>query len=566
MSEADDVTGREGRRDRGPRRTWLAAAAVVVVALVVVGGAAAYLVAARGAPAPSAPRFVEETASAGIAHTFDGGLEYLTGGGVAVFDCDGDGRPDVYLAGGEHPAALYRNDSAAGGALRFTEVAGSGTELDAVTGAYPLDVDADGLTDLAVLRVGQSMLFRGLGDCRFEPANEAWGVSPPPAWTTAFSATWEGDAARPTMAFGNYVALDAAGKVGSGCADNELYRPDASGTRYGPAILLSPGYCTLSILFSDWDRSGRRDLRVTNDRHYYAVGNDQLWRVAPGEAPREYTAADGWVPMQIWGMGIASQDLTGDGLPEVYLTSQGDNKLQALVGGAARPAYGDIALSRGVTASQPFTGGDALPSTAWHPEFEDVNNDGLMDLFVSKGNVGEVPDYARRDPSNLFIGQPDGTFVEGAEAAGIVSFDKGRGAALADFNADGLLDLIEANLGAPVRLWRNVGAGTIDAPAAMGNWLAVRLRQPGGNRDAIGAIIESKVGDAITRRETSVGGGHIGGQLGWTHLGLGPATETQVRVTWPDGEVGPWMPIGANQFVDIERGAAGPTPATPPGS
>ena len=566
MSEADGVTGREGRRDRGTRRTWLAVAVLAVVALVAVGGGAAFLVASRSAPAPGAPRFVEETASAGIAHTFDGGLTYQTGGGVAVFDCDGDRRPDVYLAGGEHPAALYRNETAVGGALRFTEVAGSGTELDAATGAYPLDVDADGLTDLAVLRVGQSMLLRGLGDCRFEPANEAWDVSPPPAWTTAFSATWEGEATRPTMAFGNYVALDAAGEVASGCADNVLYRPDASGAGYGPPLALAPGYCTLSILFSDWDGSGRRDLRVTNDRHYYATGNDQLWRVAPGEAPREYTAADGWIPMQIWGMGIASQDLTGDGLPEVYLTSQADNKLQALAEGPSRPVYGDIALRRGVTASQPFTGGDVLPSTAWHPEFRDVNNDGLMDLFVSKGNVDDMPDYARRDPSNLFIGQPDGTFLEGAEAAGIVSFDKGRGAALTDFNADGLLDLIEANLGAPVRLWRNMGAGSIDAPAPMGNWLALRLRQPGGNRDAIGAIIESRVGDAVTRRETSVGGGHIGGQLGWTHLGLGPATEAQVRVTWPDGEAGPWMTITANQFLDIERGAAGPTPARPPGS
>ena len=73
-----------------------------------------------------------------------------------------------------------------------------------------------------------------------------------------------------------------------GCADNELFRPAATGDAgYGPPIALSPGYCTLSILFSDWDGSGRRDLRVTNDRHYYAtVGSDQLWRVAPGEAPR----------------------------------------------------------------------------------------------------------------------------------------------------------------------------------------------------------------------------------------------------------------------------------------
>ena len=60
-------------------------------------------------------------------------------------------------------------------------------------------------------------------------------------------------------------------------------------------------------------------------------------------------------------MGIASQDITGDGYPEVYLTSQADNKLQTLAGGAGRPEYRDIALARGVTATTPFTGGDPLP-------------------------------------------------------------------------------------------------------------------------------------------------------------------------------------------------------------
>ncbi len=182
------------------------------------------------------------------------------------------------------------------------------------------------------------------------------------------------------------------------------------------------------MLFSDWDRSGRRDLRVSNDRNYYRDGREQLWRIAPGEQPREYTEADGWRPVQIWGMGIASQDLTGDGHPEVFLTSQGDNKLQTLENGPAQPTYKDMALKAGVTAQRPYTGGDVLPSTAWHPEFEDVNNDGLVDLFVSKGNVEAQPDYATRDPSNLLIGQPDGTFVEGGEAAGIVGYERARGA------------------------------------------------------------------------------------------------------------------------------------------
>ena len=177
-----------------------------------------------------------------------------------------------------------------------------------------------------------------------------------------------------------------------------------------------------------------------------------------------------------------------------------------------------MANKRGIEATRPATGGDPLPSTAWHPEFQDVNNDGFMDLFVSKGNVNVQPDYAARDPSDLLLGQPDGTYVQAVEQAGIVDFDRGRGAALVDLNLDGLLDLVEVNLGAPVRVWRNVGAGTADAPAPMGHWVGCRLHQPGGNRDAIGAVVEVRVGDTVIgRREIDVGGGHISGQLGWTH-------------------------------------------------
>ena len=549
------------------RRTRLIVVGAGLVVLVAAVGAAAIVVGSPGSGTIGPPHFVDETAQAGISHTYGGDETYQTGGGVAVFDCDTDGRPDVYLAGGGSPAALYRNESPTGGALRFVPLHDPATDLDGVTGAYPLDVDGDGIVDLAVLRVGESVLLRGLGGCRFERANEAWGVAPARALTTAFSATWEAGAVAPTLAFGNYMGLDDTGEPTSRCVDNEVFRPGASATTYGPPIPLAPGYCPLSMLFSDWDGSGRRDLRISNDRHYYdnEVGQEQLWRFEPDQPPRLYTEADGWALVRIWGMGIASYDVTGDGLPEVYLTSQGANRLQTLIDGPGKPTFGELALERHVEATRPVVGGDPLPSTAWHPEFQDVNNDGLMDLFVSKGNVGEVPDYAAKDPSNLFLGRPDGMYAEASEAAGIVSFDRGRGAALADFNQDGLLDLVEVFLGAPVRVWRNVGAGTIDAPAPMGNWLAVRLGQPGGNRDAIGAIIERKVGDTVTRRETSVGGGHIGGQLGWTHLGLGAATEAQVRVTWPDGEAGPWMTIAANQFVDIERGAAGPTPWTPRG-
>ena len=533
----------------------IAAGVIVVVAVagfVVVGGRSATPTVALGAP-----RYVDEAATAGVAHTYGGGDATFIGGGVAVFDCDRDGSPDLFLAGGANAAVLYRNHSQPGGELAFTAATDGATGTTGVMGAYPLDIDGDSQVDLAVLRADGAELLRGVGDCGFEPGDDRWSFAAAADSTTAFSATWEGSAALPTMAFGKYVELDAGGNATYRCPDNELFRPAAGGYAYAPSIALAPGFCSLSMLFSDWDGSGRRDLRISNDRQYYDPerGQEQLWRVAEGEAPRLYTADDGWVLMQIWGMGIGSYDLTGDGHPEVYLTSQGPNKLQTLLTGPDVPTYRDIAIKHGVVATRPSAGGDPLPSTAWHPEFQDVNNDGFIDLFVSKGNVGKQPDYAAVDPSDLFLGAPDGTFRYAAEAAGIIDPERGRGAALADFNADGLLDLVQVDLDTPVRLWRNVGAGTDRGAVAMGHWLGLTLRQPGPNRDAIGAMLEVKVGEMIQRRELTVGGGHAGGQLGPTHIGLGPAARAEARVTWPDGEIGPWIGVEADGYAMVTRGS-----------
>jgi hypothetical protein len=237
----------------------------------------------------------------------------------------------------------------------------------------------------------------------------------------------------------------------------------------------------------------------------------------------------------------------------VFLTSQAANRLQTLTSGPEKPTYRDIGLKRGVNATRPYTGGDPLPSTAWHPEFADVNNDGFIDLFISKGNVSNQPDFAQRDPPNLLIGQPDGTFVEGGIGAGIVGFARGRGAALADFNLDGLLDLVEVDYGTPARLWRNLGAGP--TAQARGHWLELSVRQPQPNGYAIGSWVDVRAGDLTTTRELTVGGGHASGDLGWVHVGLGPADAADVRIHWPDGETGPWVHVAADNFAIIERGA-----------
>ncbi|MDX1450137.1 MAG: CRTAC1 family protein, partial [Acidimicrobiia bacterium] len=495
--------------------------------------------------------FEEVTASAGIDQIYDGEFQYFVGGGLAVFDCDADRKPELFVAGGTEPAALFHNRSIPGSSIRFSRLDRPNLELTGVTGAYPLDIDSDGVTDLAVLRVGENVLMRGLGECRFEH-RDPWNVDGGDAWTVAFSATWEDEAALPTMAFGNYLRLKEGGARDE-CEDHFLFRPGESG--YEAPTVLTPGFCTLSMLFSDWSRSGTADLRMANDRHYSRDGREQLWDMSG--RPEPYTEEDGWQPLRIWGMGIASQDLDGDGVPEVYLTSQGDNKLQRLVGGPGNPEYVDVALEAGVNAHRPFVGETLRPSTAWHAEFDDVNNDGFVDLFVTKGNVEAQPDFAREDPNNLLLGQADGTFSEVAGAAGVIDLDRSRGGAVVDLDLDGALDIVVVERREPVRVWRNIEPGG-------GHWLALDVSQPGMNRDAVGGWIEVDMGHQILSREITVGGGHASGQLGWHHVGLGANERPRVRIVWPDGSRSGWEDLAANRFVIWDR-TAGPIEWTPSG-
>ncbi|MBA4796325.1 MAG: CRTAC1 family protein [Rhizobiales bacterium] len=501
---------------------------------------------------PLVPRFADETASSGITSTYRGDWEFMVGGGAGSFDCNADGFPDLVLAGGEDKTKFYLNRSEAGGALKFEEKP-SGLELDKVVGAYPLDVDGDGLQDVVLLRSGENVVMRGLGECRFERANEAWGFDGGDAWSTAFSATWEKGNAWPTLAIGNYIDRFEDFEPWGSCTDNWLHRPVAANERsFAPPLSLNPSFCPLSILFTDWNRSGTPSLRVSNDREYYKGGQEQMWHVKPGEPPRLFTQEEGWKYLRIWGMGIASRDLDFDGYPEYFLTSMADNKLQKLgeipTDGKPKPSYADVAFAKGATAHRPYTGGEIRPSTAWHTDFEDVNNDGRADLFIAKGNVAKMPDFAEKDPNNLLVQGEDGKFTEMGDKAGVASMATSRGGALSDFNLDGKIDLLVVNQGSPVEIWRN----TTETP---GHFLQIALRQEGPNRDAIGAWIEVKTGDHVQRREITLGGGHASGKTGWWHFGLGEQAETEIRVLWPDGEAGDWQKVAADGFYVVERGA-----------
>lgn len=486
-------------------------------------------------------------------HIYGGSTDFVVGGGAAAFDCSSDGLPDLFLAGGDNEARLFVNRSTPGGQLRFRPQSLGGSPTERVTGAYPLDFDADGIADLFVMRFGQNVLLRGVGNCQFEQANDAVGLPVMEDWTTAFAATWEPGQSLPTLAVGNYVdrsrPLDREGN----CDESYLLRPSADDpSRYGAPIPFPDSYCPLSLMFVDWSGSGSPDLRATNDRQYYDPdGGEQLFSLgADGLTP--YGGEDGWVDVQIWGMSLAAHDVVGNGLPDLSISNMMDQRLESLADRQSPAAhFVDIAFDSGSTAHRPYAGGDVRPSTGWHTQFADFDQDGRADLLIIKGNVDEMPEFAAFDPDNLLLRQEDSTFVEVGEDAGLAMDRRGRGAAVADFNGDGCLDLAIVNRNQPATILQNSGCGDL------GGAMALSLNDSGPNSNAIGATVRVLMPDHTETYFTQIGGGHAGGGLVPLHIGLGDQEIADVVVTWPNGRVNRFTGLTAGSTYHVDRALNG---------
>ena len=471
-------------------------------------------------------------------HQYTGGWEHFVGGGVSAFDCSADGRPDLVAAGGTSPMILLKNVSETG-KIAFDPVSVAG-EITGVTGAYPVDIDGDGVLDLYVMRVGPDRVLQGGPDCTFTDVTARWNIPQTDQWTTAFTAWWDTGARFPTLAVGHYVdRTNPDGPFGT-CDTQTILNPQDGDTPSYRAELLTPGFCTLSMLAST-DARGRKSLRISNDRHYYVSGgSEQLWDIRDR---RFLTADDGWDTVSLWGMGIASRDLNGDQRDELMLTSMGDQLMQiAQADGRYIGAPYDI----GTYAHNPYIKGDGRPSTGWHASFADVNNDGRADLFIAKGNVDQMPGMAMRDPNNLLIQGKDGRFAEAGGVAGVADTARSRGAALADFDSDGRLDLVVVNRRAPMRLYRNV---TPDA----GNAVQVLAIGAGGNHFAVGARVIVTADDHQQSQQITIGGGHAGAVAGPLHFGIAAAKTAVVQVQWPDGSLSDMGDVMAGETILIEQ-------------
>ncbi|MDJ0683092.1 MAG: CRTAC1 family protein [Alphaproteobacteria bacterium] len=511
--------------------------------------------ASGGATAASDSWFEERAVAAGVTHRFVGDADFLVGGGATAFDCDQDGDEDLFLAGGAGPARLFENISAPGDRIAFADRRGAvalalgDRRAHRVSGAYALDFDNDGDLDLFVMRFGRNALLENQGDCQFQRRADT-GVAASGRWTTAFAAFWRAQDRRPTLVIGNYVDRDRPLDKTGNCEANRLLTPRNAPPGYVETTL-EPSHCPLSMLFVDWRGDGAADLRISNDRQYYDPdGSEQLVTFQTG-VPAFLGPDDGWMEEKIWGMGLAASDVDGDGRPEIAVSNMAENRLYRLKDPTSgRPVLEDVAWASGAAAQRPYTGGDPRPSTSWHNAFADFNNDGHADLLIVKGNVDSMPQFAAFDPDSLLLGRGDGLFEEAGEAAGVGLNTQGRGGAVADFNRDGLLDIVVVNRNQPTSLFENRRAADEGA-----NWLTLSLRQAAINTRAVGASVEIVTEDGrLQRRMVTVGGGHAGGGgAAPIHVGLGAASEPQVRVLWPGGARTDWITVAANARYELIR-------------
>jgi hypothetical protein len=551
-------------------RSWQVAAVLAVAFLAVCPFAASRGALAAAPQMSSNPfHFVDVAAQAGIARVAMSGrpgkdhLLDSTGTGAAWLDYDRDGLLDCYIVNGwkiegdkvveKGRNALYhqRSDHTF---EDVTDVAGVAGEGEWGVGAFVADYDGDGWPDILVTNFGKNVLYRNLGNGRFENVAAKAGLESP-GWNTGaawFDADGDGDldvyiaqyvdqpldavlAAKRTLSWRG-LEMVAAGPFGLKGAADHFFRND--GGHFVDATAeagmedkgLAFGF---SVRAADFDGDGDVDVYVANDSDpnylYRNDGHGHFTEVATwtGCALDENGAAQA-------GMGIAAGDVTGDGLLDILVTNfaEDSSTLYRQLRGAL---WEDVSKKSGV-------GPATYRPLSWGVAFADLDNDGDLDIAIANGHIYPQIDrhpeviggYAQR---NLLLENrgplgPDAVpqFVDVTDGAG-PGFQQvlpSRGLAVADYDNDGDLDLLITNLDAPPTLLRN--------DSTVGSWLEVTLEDGKGGIAPIGAEVRVTAGGRTQWRDVAAGDSYMSTHDPRPHFGLGAATMVdQVEVRWPDG-------------------------------
>jgi hypothetical protein len=488
-------------------------------------------------------------------------------GGLAVFDYNGDGRPDIFFTNGaqtpslektsaDYANRLYRND----GDLRFTDVtdAAGVRGVGYAMGAAAADYDNDGRIDLFVAGVRQNQLLRNRGDGRFEDVTRSAGIASG-EWGVAGAWFDFDNDGRLDLLVVNYVQWSA--ETNRSCGDdargiriychprvfeglpNRLYRNRGDGTfedvSAKSGILRHVGK-GMSAAVADFDHDGRQDLFVTND----TVPNFLFRNKGDGTFEETALLAGVSVPdsgRPISSMGADFQDYDNDGWEDLHLT--------ALTGETFPLFHNESAASKGFVETTQVSGLAQLTvkASGWCTAFADIDNDGWKDIFTANSHVNDrIRDFEAIDfkqANSLFVNDGRGRFSDATVASGLAAASAThRGCGVADFNGDGRLDVVVLVLGAPAELWKNDSAPDR-------RWLIVRLVGSRSNRDGIGARVI--VGNQVRTMSTAVG--YASSSHAGVHFGLGTATEVHVEVQWPSGTKQIVEKVKTNQVVEIRE-------------
>ena len=529
---------------------------------------------------PPIVRYEDIAAKAGLTGVEVSGAEtgkqYIiesTGTGVAVFDYDNDGLPDIFLVNGgrlgkdaQQPTHfLYHNL----GGLKFEDV----TEKAGLThtgwgqGVCAGDVGNDGNTDLFVTQWGHNVLYKNQGNGTFRDETSARGLATPEErWSTGCAFVDFNRDGYLDLVVAHYLVLDLSKtpKPGDNAQCQWKGMPVLCGPRGLPAETMSfyendgyghftdvstkvhvagpKNYYGFTVLTADFDNDGFPDIYIACDStanvYYHNLGGKTfeemglLAGVAYNEDGREQA-----------GMGVTAGDYDGDGLLDIFKTNFADDT-HTLYRNTGKNNFEDATIASGLAVNTKYLG--------WGTAFIDIDNDGWKDLIVANGHVYPEVDNARtgekfKQPRLLYWNRGDHQFFDlsAQGGPGISDTHSSRGLAIGDLDNDGDMEIVIVNMGEAPSLLKNVGPPT-------GKSLLVRAIT--SNRDAIGARVTLTANGRKQIDEVRSGGSFISQSDFRLHFGLGSAKSADLSVRWIDGKVENIAGVAAGQIVTIEEG------------